>query len=263
LRQREVDELLMGVLRREWPFLASYADTAGHQRGRLRPCMMYFLGQELASGGVLKGRECVLTAAALELAAIASLAFDGVVERSDEDAPTGQNWANKFAVMLGDLLLAHANELMARCSEATASRFATELSASSALRFTMQREMPEAMVQERAAVSARPAFEVPCSFGAWQAGARRRDLDAISVYANRLGASYLIADSTTALDVLLDNRGTRNEAGVAAKADPEVASATAEALAAEALDSIARLAPTHATMKAAALAATFQAAARL
>lgn len=106
----EVDEIALQLLGRDWPFLARML-SVGHQRGRTIPRPSSVL-LTATRAGAAEAEHRISLATAADLSLLAYYAYASVENAAEEQTAYGPDWANRFAVMAGDLLVARVAEVL-------------------------------------------------------------------------------------------------------------------------------------------------------
>ena len=183
---------------------------------RLRPALLLLTAKAL--GNV--DRRCVLCAAALELIHTGSLVHDDVLDgarfrRSLETI--NAKWDTHRAVLIGDLLITRALELVCECDDSFVFRKIAESSGATVEGELFQTEaigdLALGVDDYFKIVGGKTASLLECatSVGARLAGADGRDTDAFSFFGRSLGVAFQIVDD--ALDLVGDEDATGKTLG--------------------------------------------------
>jgi geranylgeranyl reductase family protein len=218
-----VGEAMTAAVRHEWPFLARLALSSWGDPGvACRPALFLLLASYF---GDPRTRCLVDVAAAVELGCLAALAQRGVV-----DAPTGPpppagpaasadsppsagpadrapvadpaapgNWGNKFAILVGDLLLAKAMQLAVAGGPATLRLMSDAITVGCAGKLREDAHAGDLALIDDAHVEiirmkAATLFELPCRLGGLLAGADERHVAALTRYAGDLAVAFQLTD---------------------------------------------------------------------
>jgi flavin-dependent dehydrogenase len=186
------DEVVLSVVRTQWPFLARLATTGdNHGSQRLRPAHL-FLGALLTTSPTPDIRHAT-TAAAIELATLGALAFlHPPPPRSDT---RGIDWAAAATVLCGDFLLAEASRLIAESAPQTSWSFADWLAELAELRTAAldTKNPPQADLVYAT------LFEFPARIGAILADAPAHVVHAVAGCGHHSGRAFLHAEDVLAL----------------------------------------------------------------
>lgn len=192
------DEVAIGVVRKEWPFLARLA-LAGESLGqpRLRPAALFFAAL-LAAGDELPVRHAPL-GAAIELAHLgASSLFGSVVAAGPAGAQAderGVDWALAATLLSGDFLLGQASRMVATYAPEASWAFAewlAELAALRAGRLTEPGDVP-------AGALFASLLEFPARMGALSGSASPPVTAAVRDFGHHCGHAFLHAEELLAL----------------------------------------------------------------
>jgi geranylgeranyl reductase family protein len=215
VRQRllAVGEVLLDVVRREWPFLGlTWLGGHGDPGIPFRPALLVLL---TASLGDPSAPRISSVAAALELGYLAALAQLSVEEEPragpSPDEPE-LNWGNMAAVILGDFLLTKAYALSAEAGASVSAEIAAALDEAcrgevGALAAAYDLDVGESRHLELLAGTTAPLFALPCRLGAVLGGATRDAVEAVTAYGRELGLAYRITDDALAIDGSLPTIG--------------------------------------------------------
>jgi geranylgeranyl pyrophosphate synthase len=198
-----VGELLIDVVRREWPFLSQV--VTGEQLAPgipFRPALLLILAGRI---GAPSRDAIVMVGAAIELGHLAAMAQASVEE--DDASPTADeadrgrpvNWGNKFALMVGDFLYGQAYAMTAAVASEVVSVIARSLSDSCEGHVLTLRRAFDVTQTPEEYLSAllkkiNPSFELPCRLGALLAGATALEVESLSTYGRHLGMAYQLVD---------------------------------------------------------------------
>jgi geranylgeranyl pyrophosphate synthase len=237
-----VGEVLIGAVRRDWPFLARLsAKSYGDPGVPFRPALLLLLAA--AVGGCDDPRR-IPVAAAVELGYLAALAQLGVEDErgpvagraagGPADQPT--NWGNMFAILLADFLFSKACQLSAQAGGEVLSAVceAVERACAGQLR-EVEHAYDVDLTEEGqlAVIAGRTAtlFELPCRLGAGLGGLPQSAVTALGIYGRHLGIAFQLAEDALSLagkqthlgkDATADLReGTYSLAVLHALADPD------------------------------------------
>lgn len=201
-----VGDVMMGVVRREWPFLGvSWLGSRGDPGIPFRPALLFLLA---AHAGDPNSEHLKTVAAALELGYLAALAQLSVEEEDDitcgssSDVPG--NWGNMGAVMLGDFLLTKAYALSAEAGAWVSQLIAQALDRACGgqveeLANAYDPSLDESRHLDVLARTTVPLFALPCRLGAALAGASSEHTEALAEYGSHLGLAYRLADDALQL----------------------------------------------------------------
>ena len=206
LRVREdllaVGEVLLEAIRQDWPFLARAAAVGKGDPGiPFRPALLLLLA---AAFGDPRAPGLVEVGAAVELGYLASLAHVSVDDAAADAAPVADpNWANSYAVIVGDFLLARAYLLAARHEPAVTKMIASALSRATEGRAAELRaafDLEESVEEHLHVVERKTATlcELPCRLGGHLAGVHEGIKSALGEYGRQLGIAYQFADDALA-----------------------------------------------------------------
>lgn len=216
-----IGELLIDVVREDWPFLTGLVTADETVPGiPFRPALLLLL-----AGRVSRARRPLLVSvgASVEVGYLAALAQVSVGEEGagpGSDRRDGEaNWGNMFAVMVGDFLLSKAYAMSADVASEVSREIAGALSRACeghvlALRNAHNPDLtPDEHVRILRKKTA-PLFELPCRLGALLGDVSPGAADALIRYGRNLGIAYQLAD-----DVLAAT-GRASELGRAMGAEP-------------------------------------------
>jgi geranylgeranyl reductase family protein len=209
LRVREdllaVGEILIGTVRRDWPFVARLAAAGRGDPGiPFRPALLLLLAGHF---GDPRKPALRTMGAAVELGFLSALAQSSVgdaVRRGADDAVQDSYWANTFAIVIGDFLLAKAYALACQTGDQTAVSFADAMSRVCEGRLEELHHAHDAAQSEDAKLDALrhragAMFEFACAAGAEIAGAPATDVTALREYGRSLAIAFELADDVRAL----------------------------------------------------------------
>ncbi|WP_167536314.1 geranylgeranyl reductase family protein [Streptomyces ficellus] len=198
-----VSEVLLDAVRTDWPFLGRITALGrGVPTVPLRPALFTLLAGRLVAPGS-RPAAAVLAAASVELGCLAALAGLSVTEGThDADAPpapTAANWGNMLALLVGDFLLAKANELAARTGTEVSRTVTHALATATQGRIRQLRHAhdPHLTTTERVAILTEQTatlFALPCELGALLAGAPPADVTALAAYGRHLGLAFQLTE---------------------------------------------------------------------
>jgi menaquinone-9 beta-reductase len=207
LRVREdllaVGEILIATVRRDWPFVARLAAGGQGDPGiPFRPALLLLLA---AYFGDPRDESLQTIGAAVELGFLSALSQLSVGEDSAavQLAPHEPNWANTFAVITGDFLLAKAYHV----ASAADVRAAVALSEAVAracegrleeLRHAHDTTQSEELRLRALARRAGPIFELACGLGAEHAGAPAAAVQTLRRYGHAVAIAFELADDVLA-----------------------------------------------------------------
>ncbi|MBF6618659.1 MAG: FAD-dependent oxidoreductase [Patulibacter sp.] len=186
------DEVMVSVVREDWPFLARMAVTnSSGGDERLRPSLL-MLGAMLAAGGAPDIRRAPL-GGGLELAMLGALAFLGAAP--DARKQRGLDWAQTGIVVGGDFLLGQAARLIARSGPDVSWSFSEWLIELSVLRAQRLVKHPDVSADATSAA----LYEFPVRLGAELAGADADTVEALRDFGSECGKAFLHTDEVLAL----------------------------------------------------------------
>ncbi|MEG1258470.1 MAG: polyprenyl synthetase family protein, partial [Akkermansia sp.] len=197
---RKVEELIESQTECFDPTVADYMETVCRSRGKLlRPVLVLLVGG--ATGGVKD--EHIRLGAILEMVHLASLVHDDVIDRADtrrNDPTANALWGNNLAVLLGDVLFAHAMilgtgfgsvDFCTRLGTMVRDVCQGEVEQSSRMYdLSMTKEEYFATIQKKTA----SLFAAATSGAAWLSGANQETQDAMHRFGILLGTAYQIYD---------------------------------------------------------------------
>ena len=201
LRRQLIDigAALVAVVRRDWPFIGRMAVARSSARGIVfRPSLLMLLAARCGNPEAPALRQLGV---ALDLAYLGLMAQSCVEEDS---AALPDNWSNKFALLLGDFLFAHAlNEAdPGHATHGDAIMAALETSCRGCLaqmatagRVDVAPDVARAQMADRIA----PLFVLPCTLGAAVAGAPPVVVTALGEYGRALGLLFACGEELLAL----------------------------------------------------------------
>lgn len=200
LRRQLIDigATLMATVRRDWPFIGRLDMARRNARGIVfRPSLLALLAARFGDAGLPSlGRWGV----ALDLAYLGVMAQAGV----EEDRPDQtDNWSNKFALLLGDYLFAHAlceaGQGDAVHGDAIMAALETSCRGSLAQLATAGRvDTPLEEARQQLAERITPLFVLPFTIGATVAGAAPAVVSALEGYGRALGMLYACGEELLA-----------------------------------------------------------------
>lgn len=192
LRRQLIDigAALVAVVRRDWPFIGRLDVARGTARGLVfRPSLLLLLAARFGNADLPS--LCQL-GVALDLAYLGLMAQSCVEEdRADLD----DNWSNKFALLLGDFLFAHAlcEADPGSASHGDAIMGALETSCRGCLAQLAtagQVDLPLEVARTQMAERIAPLFILPFTMGATAAGASPAVVEALGDYGRALGLLF-------------------------------------------------------------------------
>jgi menaquinone-9 beta-reductase len=187
------DEVLISVVRTQWPFLVRLVTEAGAAMyPRLRPAALFFAA--LVAAGQAPDIRHATVGAAIELAHLGTLAFLGPPPR--RPPARGVDWAVTTTVLTGDFLLAQASRLVAESAPDISWSFADWLAEMTALRAGRLDGSPPRV--EAGAVFA-SLFEFPARIGALQSGCPPETVQALRDAGHQCGHAFVHAEDVLAL----------------------------------------------------------------
>jgi geranylgeranyl reductase family protein len=238
-----VGEVMTTAVRDEWPFLARLAMSSWGDPGvPFRPTLFLLLASYLGD----PGRKCLIdVAAAVELGCLAALAQRGVEEapavraapRPGQPPSAHSSWGNKFAILVGDLLLAKALQLAAQGGTVALELLSSAITTACSGQLRENRHAFDLDLSEVAhlriiRMKTATLFELPCRLGGLLSGADASFVEALCAYARDLAIAYQLTDDL--LDVTEDADGFGKRPGqrlregsfshsvlVAARRDPD------------------------------------------
>jgi flavin-dependent dehydrogenase/geranylgeranyl pyrophosphate synthase len=185
------DEIVIGTVRAEWPFLARLFTTSEGER--LRPALLLLAGT-LCGGGPPPARAAPI-GAAIELTALAMLAFIGAPAAPRQRA-RGVDWACATRVLAGDFLIAAAAKLVA---DAGGSRFSYPFAEWLGELTALRSQRLDPATPTAAADLFGSLFEFPCRIGAELGGAAPDVGKALREHGYECGRAFLFAEDLIAL----------------------------------------------------------------
>ena len=204
----DATELLKNRLRHVEPAFDAYLDYSFKLGGkRLRPALVLLCGK---AAGTLEPRHA-LVAAALEMIHTGSLVHDDILDGAEfrrQLETVNAKWDSQRAVLIGDLLITRAFELICDCDDSKVFR---ELSV--CCKSTVEGELYQTesvgnfqLTPEdyRKIVGGKTASLLECSasLGAYLAGANDEEIDAFAKFGQALGVAFQIVDDV--LDLVGD-----------------------------------------------------------
>jgi len=221
LRVREdllaVGEVLLGAMRKEWPFLARMSATGtGDPSVPFRPALLLLLAAAL---GDSRDPRLISAASAIELGYLAALAHLSVDDEhrafeADSNGDRPANWGNMLALLSGDFLLSKGYEFSAGVGVDVSLEIAESLAIVCEGRVREQSAATNGSVSEEeyeriATLEIATLFELPCHLGAKLGGLPTADIEAMRSYGRNLGLAFHYADQ------VLDLCGEASELGKA------------------------------------------------
>ncbi len=212
-----VGEILVDIMRREWPFLARLsAGGHGDPGVPFRPALLLLLcaaGLGSPAGSPERNR-LLRGAVTVELGYLAALAHLSVEEEDSPDAARDRpaNWGNMLGVVCGDFLLARAYELSSTIGRGVSAMIAESLArvCEGRLRETRSAfnlDLSDDELLGNLALKIATLFELPCRLGGTLAGLSEHDIERLGRYGHYLGLAFALADQVFEL------RGTASELG--------------------------------------------------
>jgi len=201
-----VGEVLVGSVRRDWPFLARLSATSYGDPGvPFRPALLLLLAMAL---GTTNDPLRIQVGAAVELGYLAALAQLGV---EDDQSQSGHpisdrpaNWANMFAILVADFLFSKACQLAAQSGRDVLNMVceAVGRACEGQLKQVEHAYDLDLTEDQHLAIIARKTatlFELPCRLGAQLGGLATPKVTALASYGHHLGIAFQLADD--ALDL--------------------------------------------------------------
>jgi geranylgeranyl pyrophosphate synthase len=202
-----VGEILVDCVRRDWPFLTNLLPADQTASGvPFRPALFLLLACYL-NRPEAPGR--LSAAAAVELGYLAAIAHRSVVDEPPATTPNDgsrpANWANMFALMVGDFLMSRAYALSAGVSAAVSSEIAHALALASEGRVREVRASFDLRMSdgEHLSILERKTgilFELPCRLGARLGGGSPAQVEALASYGRHTGIAYQLTDDVLGLE---------------------------------------------------------------
>lgn len=201
-----VGEVVMEVVRRDWPFLGRIpAGGRGDPGVPFRPALLLLLASYF---GDPRAPHLITVGGALELGYLSALAHLSVEDEGDrsiqEDGVPPANWGNMLAVIAGDFLLTKAYRLCAEAGSPVSLMISEALQRVCEGRLEELRLRDQPALQESAyldAVGRKTAtlFELPCRLGGLLGGATEGHVHALGAYGLNLGVAFQLTDEALSL----------------------------------------------------------------